>query len=170
MMANCRNEIGGTAASRCRREGVRQSKNQTNQRGNDKVSKLAGNRPWQSVQGRLMLKSDPAPVRVRQMSPPRSNCWRWKRNQTKPSEFDPEVHILPYNLENPLWSGMLCKDFSPGGQCWNRNCDCLLLCLTFFTPIIWGFCCWPGLCLTYNHHIGHWRLIMRIIWVFQTGC
>jgi hypothetical protein len=65
---------------------------------------------------------------------------------------------------------LLCKYFSQGGQCWNRNCDCLLLCLTFFTPIIWGFCCWPGLCLTYNHHIGHWRSIMRIIWVFHTGC
>jgi hypothetical protein len=86
------------------------------QRGDDIISKLAGNRSQRIVWDRLTFKSDPAPVRVRQMSPQRSSYWRWKRNQTKSSEFDPKVHTLPYNPENPLLWGMLCKDFSQGGQ------------------------------------------------------
>jgi hypothetical protein len=99
------------------REGVAQSKNLKNQRGDGKTSKLAGNRPQRIAWDRLLFKSDPAPAQVRQMSPQRSNYWRWKRNQTKPSEFDPKVHSLPYNRENPLLSGMLCKGFSQGDQC-----------------------------------------------------
>ena len=87
-----------------------------NQSGDDIISKLADNRSQRIVWDRLMFKSDPTPVRVRQMSPQRSNYWRWKRNQTKSSEFDPKVHTLPYNRENPVLSGMLCKDFSQGGQ------------------------------------------------------
>jgi hypothetical protein len=96
-----------------------------NQPGDDIISKLAGNRSQRIVWDRLievvskplLIKSDPTPVRARQMSPQRSNYWRWKRNRTKSSEFDPKVHTLPYNRENPLLSGMLCKDFPQGGQC-----------------------------------------------------
>ena len=94
-----------------------ESYNRRYQRGDDKFSKFDGNRPQRNGWDRLTLKSDPTPVRVRQMSPQRSNCWRWKQNQTKPSEFDPKVRILPYNRGNPLLSGMLCKDFSQGDQC-----------------------------------------------------
>jgi hypothetical protein len=61
-----------------------------------------------------------------------------------------------------LWD-MIYMDFLQGDQCWNRNCDCLLLCLTFFAPIIWGFRCWPGLRLAFDHHIGHRVLIIRTI-------
>jgi hypothetical protein len=106
-----------SAAQRRADTGKEDAGQSKHQRGDDIISKLAGNRSQRIVWDRLTFKFDPAPVRARQMSPQRSNYWRWKWNQTKPSEFDPKVHILPCNLENPLLSGMLCKDFSQGGRC-----------------------------------------------------
>jgi hypothetical protein len=47
-------------------------------------------------------------------------------------------------------SSILCRDFLPDDQCWNRNCDYLPLCLTFLHLIIWGFCCWPVLRVPYD--------------------
>jgi hypothetical protein len=108
---------GGTVVNRRRNKKFRAVKQLENQRGEDNISNFEGNRSRKTDRDRLTLKSDPAPVRVRQMFPLPNNCWRWKRNQTKRFESDPKAHIPPYNLENPPWSDMLCKDFSQGGQC-----------------------------------------------------
>ena len=102
--------------------------------GKNGVTKSSGGRPRPAGWSRLEIRFDPARRRVCQRSPWRNNYWRWKRSPTILSEFDPKACILPCSRGILLWSGIFCRGFWQDDQCWNQNCDCLLLCLTFLTP------------------------------------
>ena len=100
--------------------------------------------------GANIAKSGRAHVRVRQMTPQRSNYLHTKWSPIKRFEFDLKFHNFQCNRENPAGLSSPCRGFWQDDQCRNQNGDYLRLCLTFLHPIIWGCCCWPVLTPAFN--------------------